>query len=167
VGNFSQIEIDQLISCPREVSEAPRREMKAEGAHLRNSAKLIPKDGTEGEFTIFVRQNLDFPENFSIGLACSPQDGRETITLIRCNGKHGDFNENFDPDHPHSDFHIHRATEDAINDGRAPEKFATKTTEYASIEEALQVFVKMVNLDSKDAQKYFSAGTQLPLSFEQ
>ena len=167
MANFNQTEVEALISCPKEVSEAPKREMKLDGAQKRNTAKLVALDGTNGEFTIFMRQNVDFPENFSIGLAYSPRDGRETITLLRCNGKHGDFNSNFDPQHPHWDFHVHRASDKAIEAGFAPEKFAIKTTEYASFEEALQVFVKQVNLNLKDAQKYFPVGTQIPFEFEQ
>lgn len=156
-----------MISCPKEISEAPKREMKLDGAHLRNGAKMTALNETKGEFTVFLRQNVDFPENFSIGLTYSPHDGRDTITLIRCNGKHGDFNESFDPEHPHWDFHIHHATEAAIEAGHAPEKFAKKTTEYASFEEAIQVFVKLVNLNPKDAQKHFPGRTQIPLAFEQ
>jgi hypothetical protein len=141
--------------------------MKLDGAQFRNAAKLIALNETKGEFTIFMRQNADFPENFSIGLTYSPHDGREAITLLRCNGKHGDFNESFDQEHPHWDFHIHLASENAIEAGFTPEKFAVKTTEYASFEEALQLFVKKVNLDAEDAEKHFPTKNQMPLAFEQ
>lgn len=167
VATFSQIELDGLISCLKGISEAPKREMKLDGAQMRNAAKLIALNETKGEFTIFMRQNVDFPENFSIGLAYSPHDGREAITLLRCNGKHGDYNGTFDPDHPHWDFHIHKANEESIEAGYAPEKFATKTTEYASFEEAIQTFVKEINLNAQDAQKHFPAKPQIPFAFEQ
>lgn len=162
---FTQIEIDALIRCPKKVVEAPRRTMRQEGAYLRNAAKLAAVNEVEGDFLIFLRENEDFPENFSIGLIYSPRDGRDAITLLRCNGKHGDYNKSFDPEHPHCDFHIHRATERAIEAGYAAEKFADKTMEFASFEEALQVFVKMINLNSDDARKYFPANTQFSLEF--
>ncbi|WP_420238107.1 hypothetical protein ACOBR2_00415 [Telmatobacter bradus] len=162
---FTQIELDELIHCPKRVVEAPRREMKQEGAYQRNAAKLVAMNEVEGGFSVFLRKNEDFSENFSIGLIYSPGDGRDAITLLRCNGKHGDYNKSFDPEHPHCDFHIHRATERAIEAGYAPEKFADKTTEFASFEEALQVFVKMINLSSDDARKYFPANTQFSLEF--
>jgi hypothetical protein len=167
VNSFSQIEIDQLIACVKEISEAPKRELKLDGAQLRNSAKLKSPIEITGEFTIFLRQNVDFSENFSMGLTYSPRDGRDAIILLRCNGKHGDFNGKFDPEHPHWDFHIHRATEEAINAGFTPEKFAEKTTEFASFEEAIQVFVKKVNLNLKDAQKHFPNRSQIDFDFEQ
>jgi len=164
---FSQDEIDALISCSKGISEAPKREMRLDGAHLRNTAKLIALDNTKGEFIVFMRQSEDFPENFSIGLSYSPCDGRETIKLLRCNGKHGDYNGSFDQDHPHFDFHIHQASEKAIEAGYLPEKFATKTTEYASFEEAIQCFVKAINLNARDAEKYFPPNSQLIFSFVQ
>jgi hypothetical protein len=166
VASFSQDELDGLIACPKEITEPPKREMKLDGAQFRNSAKLVASNEIKGEFTIFMRQNEDFPENFSIGLKYSPQDGRETITLIRCNGKHGDFNASFDREHPHSDFHIHQASESAIEAGYAPEKVADRTSEYASFEEALQYFVKVINLNPKDAQRHFPVKAQIPFAFE-
>jgi hypothetical protein len=112
-------------------------------------------------------QREDFQENFSIGLTYSPHDGRDTLTLLRCNGKHGDYNKSFDPAHPHCDFHIHKATEEALTAGFAPEKCAEKTTEFASFEEALQVFVRMINLSSADAEKHFPARIQTSFDFVQ
>jgi len=139
--------------------------MKLTEAHWRNDAKLTASNEIKGEFVMFMRQSEDFPENFSIGLKYYPHDGRSAITLLRCNGQHGNFNKSFDPDHPHSYYHIHRANEDAIEAGETAEKGAYKTEEYASFEEALQYFVKAINLNAQDAQKYFPPNTQLPLSF--
>jgi hypothetical protein len=160
---FTQADVDQLITCAKEISEAPARELKLEGAHWRNDAKLVASDGTKGSFSMFLRRSEDFPENFSIGLTYSPNDGRPSIMLVRCNGKHGVFNNGSDPAHPHWDYHIHRATERAIEAGFAPEKYAEKTNEFASYEEALQYFVKAVNLNAVDASRYFPAAIQTQL----
>ncbi len=146
VANFTQIEIDALISCPKEISAAPARSLKLEGAHLRNDARLLATDGTKGTFTIFIRKNVDFPENFSVGLMYKANDDRPEIKLLRCNGKHGYYNEGmggFVPTDPHYDFHIHRASEKALDSGFTAEKYATATTEFASLEEAVQYFVKL------------------------
>jgi hypothetical protein len=167
VAAYSQSDIDDLISCPKEISDPPKKEMKLNGAHWRNDAKLKASDGKTGEFSMFMRKNEDFPENFSIGLSYNPRDGRSEITLLRCNGKHGDFNKSFDPTHPHSDFHIHRAKETAIDEGLAPEKDAAKTDEFASFEWALQYFVRAVNLNPEDAHKYFPDRTQTSLLFKE
>lgn len=154
---YSQNELDELISCPKEVSEPPRREMELDGANWRNDAKLVASNRIQGDFAMFMRKNEDFPENFSIGLIYNPNDERGKIILLRCNGKHGDFNRSFNPAHSHFDYHIHRASEDAIEAGLSPEKDAVKTTEFASFEEGLQFFLKEVNLNTKDAGKHFPA----------
>lgn len=115
---------------------------------------------------MFLRRSDDFPENFSIGLVYDPKDGSGEITLLRCNGQHGVFNGAFNPNHSHWGYHIHRATETAIAAGFKPEKYAESTAAYASFEEAVQHFVKLIDLNSADAKKHFpdnTAQVELPL----
>lgn len=138
--------------------------MRIEGAHARNDAKLLA-DNISGEFRMFMRRSEDFPENFSVGLIYHSADDRGDITLLRCNGKHGEYNGNFDPDHPHYDYHIHKAEEEAITLGYRAEKYAKKTTHFASYEEALQFFIKTINLNAEDAKKYFASSAQAQLPF--
>jgi hypothetical protein len=159
---YTQGEIDQLIASSKIISEPPRREMKLIGADFRNDMKMVASNGGKGEFSTFMRMSEDFPENFSIGLTYQPNDGRPEITLLRCNGKHGSYNGavDFNPDHPHWDFHIHKADAALMEDGLKPERKAVKTEEYASYQEALQYFVKTVNLEAKDAEKYFRVDNQ-------
>jgi hypothetical protein len=164
VAAYTQAEIDELISCPKKFSESPRKDMKIEGAHARNDARLI-SDGIQGEFLMFMRRSEDFPENFSIGLVYHPGDVKGDITLLRCNGKHGSYNGIFDPAHPHYDFHIHKADASILAAGGRPERNATKTTAYASFEEAVQFFVRAINLNAAEATKYFppKLQPQIPL----
>jgi len=164
VAAYTQAKIDGLISCPKRFSEPPRKDMKIEGAHARNDARLV-SDGIQGEFLMFMRRSEDFPENFSIGLVYHPADGTGDITLLRCNGKHGSYNGIFDPVHPHYDFHIHKADEKILAAGARPERNATSTTAYASFEEAVQFFVKTINLNTEEATKYFPSQLQTQLPF--
>jgi hypothetical protein len=159
VAAYTQQDIDDLISCPKNFSEPPKKGMKMDGGHTRSDAKLVA-DNVNGEFLMFMRKNEDFPENFSIGITYHPADGRGEITLLRCNGKHGEYNGNFSLGDPHYDFHIHRATEEAIEKGLKAEKYAAKTFAYASFEEAVQYFVKAVNLSTVDANRHFPNITQ-------
>jgi hypothetical protein len=57
VAAFTQSEIDDLIRCPKRIVEAPRRDMKQEGAYLRKSAKLVASTDGIGDFSIFIRKN--------------------------------------------------------------------------------------------------------------
>jgi hypothetical protein len=66
--HYSQEEIDELIACPKAVSDPPRKEMQQDRGHFRNDMRLKSTDG-KFEFRAFMRRSEDFPENFSIGLA--------------------------------------------------------------------------------------------------
>lgn len=145
---------------------APRKEMRLVGGHWRNDAELVSSDEAKRQFEMFMRRNEDFPENFSIGLRYNPQDGQGDLILLRCNGKHGNFNRSFDPEHPHSDFHIHRAEEAALEEGSVAEKNAVKTLEYASYEEAVQYFIRIVALSDSDVNEYFPRAHQIDLPLE-
>jgi hypothetical protein len=117
------------------------------------------------DFRCFMRRSEDLPENFSIGLAFLPKDGTGELALLRCNGPHGGYNEAFDPDHPHFDFHVHRATPEMIEAGFRPEKRATINKEFASYEEALQYFLRVINIT--DARNYFEDVAQGKLDLRQ
>lgn len=161
---YSDLDIEKLISCPKSVSDAPAKHLKLIGADWRNHCKMIATDGTKGTFSMFMRKSEDFPENFSVGLLYKAEDGSE-ITLLRCNGKHGVFNGGDDPNHPHFEFHTHKASARAINAGFAPEKYAEKSTEFASYEQALQYFVRVIGLDPQDVAKHFPSEIQSSFEF--
>ena len=122
---------------------------------------LASLDG-ERRFSVFMRVNGRFPENFSVGLVYDPRDEPGNLTLLRCNGPHGEHdNSPIEDMHPHFGYHIHRARADVMNDGLLPEKFAELTDAYASFPEALHHFLKLANLVGAEA--YFSTAYQLPL----
>lgn len=168
---FTQAEIDALIACSKHIAEAPKPGMRVDGSHRRNGARLTAADGTRGTFLLFVRQHVEWQENFSVGLRYEPQDGRQEITLIRCNGPHGVYNRgnnDFDPEHPHWHPHIHKATEEALDSGFAAEKNATRTSEFTSLPEAVRYIVRAVGLDTngiQDIQEHFGARSQADFDF--
>jgi hypothetical protein len=110
-----------------------------------------------------MRRSEDLPANFSIGLVFLPNDGTGEVALLRCNGPHGAYNDSFDPAHPHSDFHVHRASAEMIETGSRPEKAAAVNRDFASYEEALQYFLRTVNIT--DAGLYFADLAQGRLPF--
>ena len=162
---YTQKDIDALISCAKNISDPPKRDLRLVGAHLRKDMKLVGVN-VDGEFSVFFRRSEDFPENFSIGLIYDPKDGSGEIVLVRCNGQHGVFGGTFDPNHPHWGYDIHWAAETTIAAGLRPEHHTGSTTAYASFEEAVQHFVKLINLDSSEANKHFPIKAQTALPFE-
>jgi len=151
---YSQEEIEELIACPKRTSEPPRKEMKAERGSLRNDMELESMDGKMG-FSVFMRINEQFPENFSIGLNFIPKDEPGSFCLLRYNGPHGEHvNMLFEDDHPHFGYHIHKAKAELIDEGMLPEKYAEITETYASYKEALYQFLKTTNI--QDVDQYFN-----------
>ena len=157
---LSDHEIEKLIVCPKRIIEPPKKEMQLGNGHWRNDMKLQSDDG-EYDFSVFMRKNEDFEENFSVGLTYKPRDIRGEIALLRCNGPHGPhvlF------DH-HDRFHIHKADQENLASGIRAEKTAYITKEYASFQDALGYFIKKCNI--LDSEKYFVGVLQRELFSEQ
>lgn len=116
-------------------------------------------------FTVFMRRNEAFPENFSIGLNVSPKDEPGSFCLLRYNGPHGDHvNDPLNP-HPHFGYHVHSAKAENIEEGLASELFAELTDAYGSYEEALVDFIRRINIQNADM--YFDLKQQFLLFPEQ
>ena len=159
---YTQQEIDDLIACPKVISEAPKREMKLDRGLFRNDMRLKSTD-EKMEFRVFMWRSEDLPENFSIGLAFLAKDGSGEVVLLRCNGPHGGYNGSFDPGHPHYDYHVHRASVEMIEAGMRPESAAAISNDFASYEGALLYFLRATNVT--DARTYFADHAQGILHF--
>lgn len=142
---YSQEEIERLITCPKEIFDPPRKDMKRVRGYRRNDMKLRSTKG-EHEFAVFMRINDKFQENFSIGLMYFPTGERGSVCLLRFNGPHGDFISEDDSPKTHFLPHIHKADSDNISAGLRGERGAIKTEDYASYDEALQKFIQTINI---------------------
>lgn len=60
---FSNEEIEELIASPKRIIEPPKKEIQLQKGHWRNDMKLHSDDG-EYDFSVFMRKNEDFEENF-------------------------------------------------------------------------------------------------------
>ncbi len=157
---LSDQEIDYLIVCAKSIIEPPKKEMQLASGHWRNDMKLQSDDG-KYDFSVFMRKDEDFEENFSIGLIYKPRDIRGEIHLLRCNGPHGPH---VMFDH-HNRFHIHKAKQANLASGMRPERTAYITKEYASFQDALGYFIKKCNII--EAEKYFTGILQYELFVQQ
>ncbi|OQW93437.1 MAG: hypothetical protein BWK79_11145 [Beggiatoa sp. IS2] len=143
--------IDEWLNMPKKVTKSPKKELVSRQGSLRNDFECESTDGNE-KFRVFIRILEALQEDFSIGLDYIDKQGK-SFCLIRCNGKHG-LHRNHQPGAiPFDGFHIHLATEGAINNGESPEQFAEPTKEYTTWQDALSHFVKMTHIH--DADKYF------------
>ena len=112
----------------------------------------LRSESIDGTFLVFVRQNLMFIENFSIGLRYRSTDSASgTFTLVRYNGPHGELTKGRD-DHFLTP-HIHRITEQEIASGsvQPQEKHRELTDRYSTLEQALAVFFEDIGVSNVDS----------------
>lgn len=142
---LDQAEIDRLVSLakiplPSSMPQLPH----SSAGHSRTNFDLQSRDGEE-HFQVFIRINDVLPENFSIGLVHKPKGGGK-ITLMRCNGDHGEHQNKVMNSNRFSGPHIHIATAEALDQGLKEENYAEPTSEYFAWEEAFRVFVQRANI---------------------
>lgn len=158
---LTDIRIDELIAEPKRiVSKIPAVGYREENRHKRCDLEMeFEPDGTR-KFEVFIRQNLQFIENYSIGLRY--QTGNPSmgfITLVRYNGPHGEFS--IQADGHYATTHIHRLTEEELDRGctQPQEKFRESTDRYGTFDEALRVFLGDIGVtNSSDYFPYLLQG---------
>lgn len=157
---MNQSEIDYLIKVDKHIIEPPQKDFKINNNCLRKDFKAQSVGG-ESLFTVFLRQNIDFNENFSVGLIYHSIEGKK-IMLLRMNGNHGETVQNPLRPIPHFNYHIHKITPEEIENGNITDpKFSLVTDKYVSFEQAIRYF--MIHTNILDSGKYFPNFEQLSL----
>lgn len=136
--NFNELtdkDIDALIKTPKKVTNSTINWIENRGS-LQKNYKLTSNNFI---YTLYLRQNLFDKEHFSCGLSVLKPDNKK-LTLLRYNGSN----------HPHGDImyecHIHKATEQAIKEGKKPESHAIKTDRYFTLQGALYCLCQDANI---------------------
>ena len=134
-------EILDLIACPKPIIDRqPRHGYRTDNRQNRCDLDL-QADGGEfdgSQFKVFIRQNTEFIENFSIGLRF--QTGSRLITLARYNGPHGETSRSSDGHYAQP--HIHRITASELAKGslQPQENDREITDRYGTLDGGLRVF---------------------------
>ncbi len=101
---LTDIEIQNLITLPKTIIEkVPAKGYKQKDGNQRCDLTLESVD-TEGKiFPVFISQNRQFIENYSVGLRYKTTNkALGTVTLVRYNGPHGEKSR-------HEDGHYNKA----------------------------------------------------------
>ncbi len=152
---FTDDEIKKLVAIPKKIkARSPARGYKEENGHKRCSLILEFSAKVGEAFSVFIRQNTQLIENYSIGLRYQTSDRvLGAITLVRYNGPHGEASQHQDGhyDKPH----IHCLTAEELRAGsvQPQERRRELTGKYRTFEDALKVFFKDVGV--MNYQKYF------------
>tara|TARA_E500000305_G_scaffold2792_2_gene2679 strand:+ start:527 stop:1003 length:477 start_codon:yes stop_codon:yes gene_type:complete len=134
-SNLTDGDIENLILMEKHVANPGARWSERKGSRRKNfqlrAGRLT--------FTLYLRELLLYPDNFSCGLSVTKPDGNQ-LTLTRYNGC----------GHPHGEIlyecHIHRATSRAMAEGMAPEHYATVATSYTCLNTALMQLCNDANI---------------------
>ncbi|MEI6318778.1 MAG: hypothetical protein WCS09_09705 [Pseudomonadota bacterium] len=160
--NYTAQSIQALIGCPKRIVDPPTKDFKEEKRHRRKDMRLQSSGAPAQLFDVFIRQSLEFAEDFSLGLMYPNPEGKR-ITLIRYNGQHHQSNDPLDLAKTHFQYHIHMATADNLSQGRYEKHPADPTIHYASFEEATVAFLDRIRLDPQDIARHFPGSDVLPL----
>lgn len=141
--SYTEEQIEEFLTEVKRVKN-PKARWTEQRRSRRKNYDVISADGRR-KYTLYIRQNMILPDNFSCGLRIEIP-GREPVTLVRYNGC----------DHPHENplegqdvsykCHIHRATERYIVLGRKPEHFAAVTDRYNDCDGALKCLLTDCNI---------------------
>lgn len=142
-------DIRNLISLPKTIErKTPVNGYDEKDGNKRCDLRLRAKSENGESFSVFVRQNIKFIENFSIGLRYFTGDSSVgSITLVRYNGPHGEYSR-----HPDGHFaapHIHRISWEEMDSGsyEPQERHREITDRYETFEQALSVFFADIAAD--------------------
>lgn len=135
--------LQDLSQKPKEVTN-PKARRRIEEKYERVDYEVTAQQ-VELRFWIYMRQNITYHDDFSCGIRWAMPSG-ETLTLARYNG----------PNHCHGEIkyqcHIHRATEDAIRQGRKPECYAEPTKRFRTLDGALHCLLKDFKVSGLESQ---------------
>ena len=134
---LKDFEIQALIETEKRiVHKNPAKGFREENRHLGCRLELESVSDEEKKFKVFIRQSVEFIENFSIGLQ------HEIFILTRYNGPHGESSRHSDGHYAKP--HIHRITaaEIASRNMVPQEKHRKITDKYRTSEEALWIFFR-------------------------
>ena len=147
---LTEDDIQRLISLPKAIDSASpvRGYTERRGNRRRRLNLRAAGENVSAEFTVFIRQNLVFEENFSIGLRYRTGiTGLGNVTLVRYNGPHGEYSR--DPDGHFAQPHVHRITAAGIAAGRVSPKELDRqiTDRYSTFDSALFAFLSDVMVE--------------------
>ena len=145
---------ESLIGIPKVITEPPKKNDVIQ--HQSRQNKLLVKSFDEQYlFEVYWRQHIVFFENFSVGIRWLPRDGTPPLTLMRCNGPHGEHRLH---EH-HVSSHVHFLDWDDADEGITIPKNVGLTSDYSTLEEALIYSLRSWNVQNFEPHFAFAMNT--------
>lgn len=139
---LSDAEIRHLIKEPKELPLDFRQKLGRWTKRFRHRKSSIKFDGAEkGRFTIFLRENIMNPFDFSAVLGYRLKQSTRVFRLRRYNGT-GHRHTNRIEDQSFRGFHIHEATERYQALGAREDSFAVETDRFNTLDSAIDCLLR-------------------------
>jgi len=157
-------QIDALVSTPKRITDRkPAVGYRINRGHQRCDLELESISDPKQRFAVFVRQNLEFAENFSVGLMFhSGHPSLKTFQLVRYNGPHGESS--ISEDGHFSSPHIHYMMESELKRGhtRPEPRFRELTDRFTTLDQALICFFTDTSVENYELYfPYLAQGNML------
>lgn len=138
-------EVNDLIRIRKLITNKRRPDWIEENRHYKINLNLFCPEHSEFKFIMFLRKQVTFPANFTIGLRMDTPNplADSSIVLVRFQGPHG--GQSGDRKTLHNDFHIHLYTEDDLLHKRKRASYKGPGC-FNSFEEAVLEFLKFTNI---------------------
>ena len=137
-------EIQELIVTPKKIVKTSQNKGSRQWTDSRVLLKPVEENGSDYE--VFLKQNVNLTDSFSIGLRFRETKYDPYIILVRYNGLHDRIPNQ--PDNHHTNPHIHILTPEDLKRGLLepkPGKIVI-TDEYYEFAEASEVFHRDTNI---------------------
>jgi len=146
------LETEKLI-----VTKEPKSGFREEYGHYRADLTL-ESPVIKAKYRVFIRQNKEFPENFSIGCCFLGTHGE--VAVIRFNGAHKRIVDDIDNHHCQAHIHVEQGFEDSMNSLDNAEV----TLEYDDLCSAIRYAMNRLNI--LNYQSYFPNVDQMQIDLE-
>lgn len=155
--DISAARLEELITAKKHLLGSPKKKMIVERQFKRNDFDAY-SPAVDEKFHVFMRQNTNLPENYSIGLLWNRKND-ESVILFRCNGPHGG-----NANSPHRFItHTHRLNLKEAEKDNFIETDTRETDEFSTFEDAALFFFSYCGFDTVEMQKYFPFIYNIPL----
>ena len=157
-------QIDALVSAPKRITDRkPTEGYRHDRGHQRCDLELESISDPKHRFAVFVRQNLVFIENFSIGLMFHSDHPRlKTFPLVRYNGPHGESSISEDGHYSHPHIHYMRETELTRGHNRPEPRDRELTDRFTTLDQALICFFTDTSVENYELYfPYLAQGNML------
>lgn len=136
--------LEELKTCNKFIENVKPKTSKQQYNHKQQKISLFD-NAHKYYFEIFMRQNIDLLQDFSVWLKYKGQEWE--VILCRYNGDHGEHRNKLDG-YKIRWFHKHTYNMEYVQEWLSDDAFATATNDYQSIEEALLQVFKDYNIQN-------------------